>query len=93
MKTYITFMWEGLTFHASGYFEPGDPGFIDGPPEDCWPPAPAMFEFDTLEVEDGATWLDARWLLQTSLIDDVERCAIATANVQELTEDWRIGRE
>lgn len=36
-----------------GWYSPGDPGKLYGPPEDCYPPEPADFEADSIVLEDG----------------------------------------
>lgn len=91
--TNIEFDYGESTFRASGWYTPGDPGQVFGPPENCWKPYPAEFEFRTLEVEDAGTWIDARWALLTVLGDELERAACQAAEAQEQANDWRIDHE
>lgn len=44
----ITFNWRGLECEAKGFYTPGDPGRLSGPPEKCYPAEPAEFEIHEL---------------------------------------------
>lgn len=87
MKMTVTFDWEGCTVRASGDYTPGLPAQLSGPPERCYPEEPAEFDFTSCEVEDvPGVWLDARWILGTSVGDDWHDLACDAAEAQ-LEED------
>ncbi len=87
MKIDIEFTWEGINIRATGDYEPGLPAQTSGPPERCHPEEPAEFEFNSCEVEDTpGVWLNAEWILGTSVGDDWHALACEAAEAQ-LEED------
>jgi hypothetical protein len=62
----------GLDLEATGYYTPGDPGRLSGPPEKCYPPEASEFEFHTLTCEGK----DAMFLLDSTMDDDIHMAAI-----------------
>ena len=51
------------------YYVPADPGRVYGPPENCWPPEPAVVDFDVLDRRGRA----APWLERKLTGDDIAR--------------------
>lgn len=88
MKPNITikFTFQDVPFHATGYYLPGDPGQVFGPPEHCWEPYPAEFSFHALHVKTANGLVDALWILDTSLGDAVHAAAVAVA--EEILSKW-----
>jgi hypothetical protein len=87
MKMHIEFTWEGNIIRATGDYEPGLPAQTYGPPERCYPEEPPEFAFDTCQVLDAPNvWLDATWILGTSVGDDWHALACEAAEAQ-LEED------
>jgi hypothetical protein len=39
----------GIKVRVSGVYIPGDPGWLSGPPEDCYPPDPDDVEIERVE--------------------------------------------
>jgi hypothetical protein len=67
------------------YYEPEDPGRSWGPPEDCWPPEPAVVDFTVLDRRGRpAPWLERK--LQAEDIERIE-CEIIQHIEQEKEDD------
>ena len=63
------------------YYAPADPGRTYGPPEDCWPPEPAVVDFDVLDRRGRA----APWLERKLSVDDIARIE---GELIEAAEEW-----
>lgn len=63
----VTFTAFDLTFCADLAYTPPQPGFISGPPEDCYPDEPSEIEFYTLTYKgkDATFLLDSPTLAET----------------------------
>lgn len=87
-NTTVEFTCQDVAFHATGYYLPGRPAQVYGPPENCYPEEPPEFEFATLkaEVTPGA-WVNAIWALETALYDDLIDAAIEAIESESI-EDW-----
>lgn len=87
-NTSMEFTFQGVAFHATGYYLPGRPAQIYGPPEHCHPEEPAEWEFHTLKAEVAPDkWADAMWALETTLADDLVDAAIEAIE-SESVDDW-----
>lgn len=87
-NTTIEFTFQGIAFHATGYYLPGRPAQVYGPPENCYPEEPAEWEFATLKAEvTPGVWVNAIWVLDTSLADDLTDAAIEAIE-SESVDDW-----
>lgn len=87
-NTTVEFTFQGVAFHATGYYLPGRPAQIYGPPEHCYPEEPAEWEFHTLKAETAPDkWADAMWALETTLADDLTDAAIEAIE-SESVDDW-----
>ncbi len=74
---------------------PGDPGKLYGPPEDCFPPDPPEFEVTTFSVfvglkvivgaENDIGWKETELVLGADTINALEELAFADA-----AENWTI---
>lgn len=92
-NTTIEFSYEGVAFHATGYYLPGRPAQVSGPPEHCCPEEPPEWEFATLKAETAPdAWVDAMWALETTLADDLVDAAIEAIE-SESVNDWFGGYE
>jgi hypothetical protein len=65
------------------YYVPADPGRTHGPPEDCWPPEPAVVDFDVLDLRGRA----APWLERKMSIDDIVRIEVELIEAVEGDEE------
>ena len=90
-NTTIEFTFQGVAFHATGYYVGGRPAQVSGPPEHCYPEEPAEWEFYTLKAETSPDkWVDAMWALETTLADDLTAAAIEAIErqVSEFWDEW-----
>lgn len=74
----IRFQAIGLWFDAEVTYTPGDPGFIGGPPERCYPPESAELEFESLKCGES----DALFLLESQVQSAICEAAEAAAEFE-----------
>lgn len=87
-NTTVEFTLQGVAFYATGYYLPGRPAQVYGPPENCYPEEPPEFDFCTLKAEvTPGVWVNAIWALDTALADDLTDAAIEAIE-SELVDDW-----
>lgn len=87
-NTTIEFTFQDVAFRATGYYLPGRPAQVSGPPEHCYPEEPPEFDFATLKAETSpGKWVDAMWALETTLYDDLIDAAIEAIESESI-EDW-----
>ena len=92
-NTTIEFTFQGVAFHATGYYVPGCPAQISGPPEHCYPEEPAEFSVETLKAETApGRWVEAGWALDTSLHAGLIDAAIEAIEAESV-DDWYGGHE
>lgn len=90
-NTTIEFTFQDVAFHATGYYLPGRPAQVYGPPENCYPEEPAEFYFATLKAETTpGVWVNAIWALDTALVYDLTAAAIEAieGQVSEFWDEW-----
>lgn len=87
-NTTVEFIFQDVAFCATGYYLPGRSAQVSGPPEDCYPEEPAEFDFATLKAETSpGRWVDAMWVLETTLYDDLTDAAIEAIEAESV-DDW-----
>ena len=92
-NTTVEFTLQDVAFHATGYYLPGRPAQVYGPPENCYPEEPPEFDFCTLKAEVTAgVWVNAIWALETALYDDLIDAAIEAIEAEAIN-DWFGGYE
>ena len=70
----------GLDLEAKGYYTPGDPGRVFGPPEKCYPPEPAEVEVTSLKY--GR--YDMMPLMESDVADEIcEKCIEVIEVIEE----------
>jgi hypothetical protein len=87
-NTTVQFELQDVAFYATGYYLPGRPAQVSGPPEHCYPEEPPEFDFCTLKaLVTPGVWVNAIWALETSLYDDLIDAAIEAIEAESV-DDW-----
>jgi hypothetical protein len=74
--------WADLLLDAEGFYTPGDPGRLSGPPEKCYPPEPSEIEITKLSCEEK----DAMFLIGSDHGEDICDTVLETLEFDQFGE-------